>query len=70
MSDKTGKFFSSNRQDTNPVGKALKASSLGAKTVKGPFGSDIAPTKPVALNAATNVEKIPALMAVVGISTN
>eukprot|EP00751_Fragilariopsis_kerguelensis_P037090 CAMPEP_0170940658 /NCGR_PEP_ID=MMETSP0735-20130129/22863_1 /TAXON_ID=186038 /ORGANISM="Fragilariopsis kerguelensis, Strain L26-C5" /LENGTH=75 /DNA_ID=CAMNT_0011346677 /DNA_START=174 /DNA_END=401 /DNA_ORIENTATION=+ len=70
MSDKIGRFCSSNKQETNPLGKALKALSVGAKTVKGPCGSDMAPTKSVALNAATNVEKIPAFTAVVGISTN
>ena len=42
-----------------PSGKAAKASSVGAKTVKGP-SPDNASTKPAASRAATRVVKLPA----------
>jgi len=69
MLDKTSLFSSSNKHATKPSGNALNASSVGANTVYGPFGSLKISTNSAAPNAATNVLKIPAAAAVVGMST-
>mmetsp|Transcript_13918 Transcript_13918/g.15526 ORF Transcript_13918/g.15526 Transcript_13918/m.15526 type:complete len:241 (+) Transcript_13918:379-1101(+) len=61
-------YFGCNKQFKTPVGKAVKAESLGANTVKGPGPLSVA-TNSAADKAVTNVVKIPALIAVVGIST-
>jgi len=70
MFDNTDLLFSSNKHGTNLSGNEANASSVGANTVNGPFGSDTVSTKSAAPNAATKVLKVPALVAVVGISTN
>jgi len=69
MFDNTDLLFSSNKHGTNLSGNEANASSVGANTVNGPFGSDTVSTKSAAPNAATKVLKVPALVAVVGIST-
>ena len=58
-----------NKQVTRPLGSAAKASSFGANTVNGPFGSARAVTRSAAWSAAPKVSNTPALMAVVGMST-
>jgi len=68
MLDKTSLFSSSNKHATKPSGNALNASSVGANTVYGPFGSLKVSTNSAAPNAATNVVKVPASTAVSGIS--
>ena len=57
-------LFSGLRSDsTVPLGSLANASSVGAKTVKGPFPLRVS-TRPAALTAATSVLKLPAPTAV------
>jgi len=57
-------FSGLSKHSTNPVGNEEKASSDGAKTVKGPLGLDKASVKSAAERAAAKVVKDPASTAV------
>ena len=56
-------FSGLRRVSTVPLGSFAKASSLGAKTVKGPSPLRVS-TKPAAVKAAARVLKLPLLTAV------
>jgi hypothetical protein len=60
-------FSGLSRSSTVPAGSAAKASSVGAKTVKGPSPFSVS-TSPAASTAATSVPKLPAPTAVSTIS--
>jgi hypothetical protein len=55
--------MSFSRASIVPAGSLAKASSVGAKTVKGP-GPESVSTRPAALTAVTKVPKLPTAMAV------
>merc|ERR1719394_133828 len=67
MAVRASLFSGRRRQGTKASGRAAKASSVGAKTVKGP-GAETASTSSAAVRAATKVLKDPFSTAVVGIS--
>ena len=69
IADNAPLLSGNNKHSNKPSGRAANASSVGASTVNGPFGSARGLTKSAAVNPATNVSKEPAAIAVDGIST-